>query len=62
MTAPARITQADMDRAMKSVKAGGFDRARIVMDLAKSRIEVIVGESGEDVPVIEPNPWDEVLK
>lgn len=48
MTAPARITQADMDRATKAVKTAGFDRARIVMDLVKGRIEVIIGDAGAD--------------
>ena len=28
MTAPARITQADIDRAAKAVKTAGFERAR----------------------------------
>ncbi len=56
MTAPARISQADMERAVKSVKAGGFERTRIVMDLEKNRIEVIIGESGESVPL--ENEWD----
>lgn len=55
MTAPARITQADIDRAAKAVRAGGFERARIVMDLAKGRIEIIIGESGPE-PVL--NEWD----
>lgn len=58
MTAPARISQADMERATKAVKAAGYERARIVMDLEKQRIEVIIGESG---PGTEPNPWDEEL-
>lgn len=56
MTAPARITQADMDRATKSVAAAGFNRARIVMDLAKARIEIIVGETGSDAPA---EPWSD---
>ncbi len=56
MTAPARITQADMDRATKSVAAAGFNRARIVMDLAKARIEIIVGETGNDTPA---EPWSD---
>ena len=47
MTIPARITQADMERATKAVKSAGFERARIVMDFAKRRIEVILGESAE---------------
>lgn len=53
MTAPARISQADMERATKAVKAAGFDRARIIMDLAKAKIEVIIGESGEEEPPAE---------
>jgi hypothetical protein len=51
VTAAARISQADMERATKAVKAAGFDRARIIMDLAKAKIEVIIGESpGEEPP------------
>lgn len=57
MTAAARISQADMERATKAVKAAGFDRARIVMDLKKQKIEVIIGESAE--PTAEYNPWDD---
>lgn len=56
MTAPARITQADMDRATKAVATAGLERARIIMDLATGRIEIIIGE-----PVANPsaeNPWD----
>ncbi|MDE1914681.1 MAG: hypothetical protein KGJ57_04365 [Sphingomonadales bacterium] len=45
MTAPARITQADMDRATKSVVNAGVQKARIIYDLAAARIEVIIGES-----------------
>lgn len=56
MTAVARISQADMERATKAVKAAGYERARIVMDLARSRIEVIIGESGESEPLA--NEWD----
>ena len=58
MTAPARITQADMERATKAVKAGGFERARIVMDLDKRRIEVIIGDEA-DPESDGPNPFDE---
>ena len=57
MTAPARITQDDMARAAKAVKAAGFERARIIMDLANQKIEVIIGESVD--PSIERNPFDE---
>jgi len=52
MTAPARITQADMERATKSVAAAKLANARIVMDLRKGRIEIIIGgepsQSGDD--------------
>lgn len=56
MTATARITQADMERVTKSVKAAEFERARIVFDFAKCTAEVIIGESaGDEKPAF--NPW-----
>lgn len=59
MTAPARITQADMERATKAVHNAGIERARIVMDLVNGRIEVIIGESvGDSRP--SKNPWDDL--
>lgn len=48
MTAPARITQADMERATKAVAAAGLERARIRMDLNNATIDIIIGESGPD--------------
>lgn len=45
-----------MDRAAKAVRAGGFERARIVMDLENRKIEIIIGESGQKP---ERNPFDE---
>ena len=48
MTAPARITASDMERATKAVAAAGFERARIIMDLEKRQIEIIIGESVND--------------
>jgi len=45
MTAPARITQADMERATKAVAAAKLDHARIVFDLKAARIEIVLGES-----------------
>ena len=58
MTAAARITQADMERATKSVKAAGFTRARIIMDLAKAQIEIIIGESDAAMPPPIADDWD----
>lgn len=64
MTAPARITQADMERATKSVASAGFDHARIIMRLEKGEIEIIVGESPPAGTATAPggeNPWDSLL-
>lgn len=61
MTAVARISQADMERATKAVVAAGIDRARIVMDLEKHRIEIIIGESGEGIePEVEEYSDDDI--
>lgn len=53
MTVAARISQADMERATKAVRAAGYERARIVLDLAKQKIEIIIGESEPDQPEAE---------
>ena len=58
MSAPARITQADMDRATKAIANARIERARIVMDLKNARIEIIVGESG-GIAQPERNTFDE---
>lgn len=58
MTAAARITQHDIDRTMKAVAKAGIERARIVMDLENSRIEVIIGESAPPPPH-EDEIWDD---
>ncbi|CDO34752.1 hypothetical protein [Novosphingobium sp. KN65.2] len=59
MTAPARITQADMERAAKAVAAAKFVHAKIVMDLKNGRIEIILGESGEAIPPAPVETWDD---
>lgn len=60
MTAAARITQADMERATKAVKSAGFERARIVMDFAKRRIEVILGEPANEPTSVEDWTDDDI--
>jgi hypothetical protein len=57
VTAPARISQADVERATKAVRAAGYERARIVLDLAKQKIEIIIGESVQDEPA--PDTWSD---
>jgi hypothetical protein len=59
MGAAARITQAEMDRATRAVKAAGFERARIIMDLKNEKIEVIIGEAAERPT--RKNPLDRLL-
>lgn len=62
MTKVARIRQADMDRAVvaasRAMRRAGLDQARVVLDLTKSRIEIVIGES--NIPQFRgPNPWDD---
>lgn len=60
MTAPARISQADIERAAKAVAAAGIQRARIVMDLDARKIEIIIGESTGETPKVEEWGDDDV--
>jgi len=48
MTAPARISQADIERAARAAKNAGWGSARIIMDLENRRIEIIVGAPAAD--------------
>jgi hypothetical protein len=48
-----------MDRAVKSVKAAGVERARIVMDLKNQRIDIIIGDLKANADSEGPNPFDE---
>lgn len=57
MTAPARITQDDIDRAMKSVMRSGAEHARIVMDLRQQQIVIILGAEAGDAPALQSGEW-----
>lgn len=57
MTAPARISQADIDRVVKVMTDREARAYRMIVDLRNERIEVIVGESAA-APVPSDNPWD----
>ena len=59
MTAPARITQADVERATKAVVTAKLERARILIDLNAATIEIIIGESGPP-PVVDEWSDDDV--
>lgn len=58
MTERARITQADMEWVLKSVKRAGIERARVVFDLATPTITIEIG--GEVAGVSSAyNEWDD---
>lgn len=56
MTAPARIHQADYDRAVKAAASAG-QPARVIVRLEKKEIEIIIG--GAAVPEEGPQGWGE---
>lgn len=56
MTAPALIKKADMDRVFSSVADAKFENARVIIDLRRGRIEVIIGDQVQAAPVDE---WDD---
>ena len=61
MTARARITQADIERTVKSLKAAGIRQYRLIMHLDRGEIEVIVGDTTRAIEAVpEANPWDDL--
>lgn len=54
MTAPARILQADIDRAVKAAASAG-QPARVIVRLEKKEIEIIIG--GAAMPDEGPQGW-----
>lgn len=60
MTAPARIRQSDIERAIKAVKAAGIETARIVIDLRAQTIAVCIGKSEDSMSLA--NEWDSELE
>lgn len=54
MTAQARISQADMERAVKCARNVAPD-ARIILDLRNQRIEIIMGEA----PANDAGEWSD---
>lgn len=55
MTAAARITQADINRAVRAARKAGDD-VRVIVGLANGRLEILVGKAA-NAPT--PNPFDE---
>lgn len=56
MTAPARITQAEMQRAVSAARRAGGAGTRVVIDLRNQKVEIILGEAANDAA---DNPWDD---
>ena len=49
MTAVARITQADIERAIKAVRKSGCERARVLLGLEKATIEIIIEQPSSEL-------------
>lgn len=50
MTAPARISQADIERAAKACKKAGWKGVRITLDLERKKMDVYLGEAVANAP------------
>ncbi|QNP45975.1 hypothetical protein H9L14_01395 [Sphingomonas sediminicola] len=59
MTAPARIRQEDIARALKGCKKAGFSPARVTIE-ANGNV-VFEFSDGAPLPVVRANPLDRVL-
>ena len=59
MTAPARISQADMDRVAKSVRNAGFSSFRIRYDFKRECIEAVIGDHASAETLPEEGHWDD---
>lgn len=58
MTAPARISQADIERAAKACKNAGWTGMRITLDLANQRIDIYAGTAVETPNVSGDDGWE----
>ena len=61
MTTPARISQADIQRAAKAARKAGWGSVRILVDLNQQRMEILMGDA-VDHPVFTPFNWDASFK
>jgi hypothetical protein len=58
VTKPARITQADMERAVRA--AAAVDGAnRVVFDLEACTIEIFIGDPVQPRPVADKSVWSD---
>jgi hypothetical protein len=59
MTAPARVSQGDMQRAAKAARNAGWGTVRIIVDLNQQRMEILLGDAHS--PAAIENVWDKEL-
>lgn len=61
MTRRALIGQGDIERALKACKRGGYEKARVHINVIAGTIDIMLGE---DQPSVAPahNPWDDEFK
>jgi hypothetical protein len=59
MTAPARISQADIERAAKAAKNSGWASARMRLDLVNGTIDLILSDHADSAAA--GNEWDEEI-
>ena len=59
MTTPARISQADIQRAAKAARKAGWGSVRILVDLNQQRMEILMGDAVASATV--ENVWDQEL-
>lgn len=50
VTAPARISQADIERAAKACKKAGWTGVRITIDLASKKMDLFLGDAVDNAP------------
>jgi hypothetical protein len=60
MTVPARISQADIERAAKAAKNAGWPSARMKLDLVNGTIDLILSNRADTAA--SDNEWDEEIE
>jgi hypothetical protein len=54
----AAIPQAEIQRAIRAAKAAGGPDTRVIIDLPRQRLEIILSPSNVEQDNEGPNPWE----